>query len=165
MTDRDRAEMRALADQFHQLTAREKEVQLFDHETRQRIGEAIGENSSPRTAMWFAEIWTMLLRGRTRYCAKLAGDQPDSPADKEIAEAGRRGPKISKEIAKKIKHRPGRRPVTTAPLQAPGIEHIEQRWMGWLGAGRHSCLSFDIAAAIFNRAAWNAAGTNWAFST
>jgi hypothetical protein len=43
MTDCERAEMRALADQFRQLMAREKEVQLFDHETRQRIGEAIGK--------------------------------------------------------------------------------------------------------------------------
>jgi hypothetical protein len=42
-SDRDRAEMRALADRFRQLMVRENEVQLFDHETRQRIGEAIGK--------------------------------------------------------------------------------------------------------------------------
>jgi hypothetical protein len=41
--DRDRAEMRALCDQFRELMARENEMLLFDQETRQRIGEAIGK--------------------------------------------------------------------------------------------------------------------------
>ena len=43
MTDRDRAEMQALLDQFRKAMARENEVQLFDHEARQRIGKMIGK--------------------------------------------------------------------------------------------------------------------------
>jgi hypothetical protein len=42
MTDRDRAEMRALCDQFRRDMARENDVLLFDKESRERIGEAIG---------------------------------------------------------------------------------------------------------------------------
>jgi hypothetical protein len=43
MTDRDRAEMRALCDQFRRAMARENDVLLFDRDARIRIGEAIGK--------------------------------------------------------------------------------------------------------------------------
>jgi hypothetical protein len=42
MDDPDRAEMRALLDQFRELMAREVEAPLFDQEARQRIGHMIG---------------------------------------------------------------------------------------------------------------------------
>ena len=42
MTDRDRAEMRALCDQFRQSMARENDVLLYDQEARTRIGEMNG---------------------------------------------------------------------------------------------------------------------------
>jgi hypothetical protein len=42
MDDSDRAEIRALCDQFRQLMARQVEVPLFDNEARVRIGEMIG---------------------------------------------------------------------------------------------------------------------------
>jgi hypothetical protein len=40
ITDRDRAEMRALCDMFRQEMARENEP-LFDHDARARIGDMI----------------------------------------------------------------------------------------------------------------------------
>lgn len=43
MTDRDRAEMRALCDQFRQLMSRKVDTPLYDHETRVRIGQMIGQ--------------------------------------------------------------------------------------------------------------------------
>jgi hypothetical protein len=43
MTDRDRAEMRALCDQFRRDMARENDAALFDHEAKQRIGQMIGQ--------------------------------------------------------------------------------------------------------------------------
>jgi hypothetical protein len=43
MDDRDRAEMRALADQFRELMARQNEVAPFNEAARQRIGDAIGK--------------------------------------------------------------------------------------------------------------------------
>jgi hypothetical protein len=42
MDDSDRAEIRALCDQFRQLMARQVEVPLFDNEARVRIGEMSG---------------------------------------------------------------------------------------------------------------------------
>ena len=42
MTDRDRAEMRVLCDQFRKLIARENDVLLFDRAARERIGQLIG---------------------------------------------------------------------------------------------------------------------------
>ena len=42
MTDRDRAEMRALCEQFRRNMARENDVLLFDHDAKQRIGKMIG---------------------------------------------------------------------------------------------------------------------------
>ena len=42
MTDLDRAEMRALADQFREAMAREMDQPLFDEEARMRIGRIIG---------------------------------------------------------------------------------------------------------------------------
>jgi hypothetical protein len=42
MTDCDRAEMRALCDQFRQAMARENDVLLYDREARMRTGEIIG---------------------------------------------------------------------------------------------------------------------------
>lgn len=41
MTDRDRAEMRALCDQFRELMARQVEAPLFGNEARVRMGEMI----------------------------------------------------------------------------------------------------------------------------
>jgi hypothetical protein len=41
MTDRDRAELQTLLDQFHQSMARENGV-LLDHEAKHRIGEMVG---------------------------------------------------------------------------------------------------------------------------
>jgi hypothetical protein len=38
----DRAEMRALCDQFREAMARENDVLLYDKAARERIGEAIG---------------------------------------------------------------------------------------------------------------------------
>jgi hypothetical protein len=43
MTDRDRAEMRALCDQFRREMARQVDEQMCDHEARQRIGQMIGQ--------------------------------------------------------------------------------------------------------------------------
>jgi hypothetical protein len=43
--DRDRAEMRALCDQFRELMAREVDQQLFDSVTCVRIGEIIGSTT------------------------------------------------------------------------------------------------------------------------
>lgn len=43
MDDHDRAEMRALCDQFRQAMARQNEVALFDEAARIRIGTAIGK--------------------------------------------------------------------------------------------------------------------------
>jgi hypothetical protein len=43
MTDRDRAEMRALCDQFRRDMERENDVLLYDQEARHRIGEMIGK--------------------------------------------------------------------------------------------------------------------------
>jgi hypothetical protein len=44
MTDLDRAEMRALADQFHQLMRRDIDPPMqFDQEARERIGQMIGQ--------------------------------------------------------------------------------------------------------------------------
>lgn len=43
MTDLDRAEMRALCDQFRQLMARENDALLYDQDARVRVGEAIGK--------------------------------------------------------------------------------------------------------------------------
>ena len=48
MTDRDRAEMQALLDQFRKAMARENAVLLFDHETRQRFGQMIAKAVQPR---------------------------------------------------------------------------------------------------------------------
>ena len=42
MTDRDRAEMRALCDAFRKTIARENETLVFDPGAKQRIGEMIG---------------------------------------------------------------------------------------------------------------------------
>jgi hypothetical protein len=42
MTDRDRAEMRALCDLFRQAIARQVDEPVFDHDARARIGQAIG---------------------------------------------------------------------------------------------------------------------------
>jgi hypothetical protein len=42
MTDRDRAEMRALCNQFRRTMAREVDQALFDDDARVRIGEMIG---------------------------------------------------------------------------------------------------------------------------
>ena len=42
MDDRDRAEVRALCDQFRELMQREIDPPPFDQEARVRIGEAIG---------------------------------------------------------------------------------------------------------------------------
>jgi hypothetical protein len=42
MTDRDRAEMRALADQFRELMVRDVERTVFDKEACLRIGQMIG---------------------------------------------------------------------------------------------------------------------------
>jgi hypothetical protein len=41
MTDRDRAGMRALCDQFRTLIERQIERQLFEDDARQRLGEVI----------------------------------------------------------------------------------------------------------------------------
>jgi hypothetical protein len=43
MTDRDRAEMQALLDQFRRGMAEEFDQPLFDKEARVRIGETIGK--------------------------------------------------------------------------------------------------------------------------
>jgi hypothetical protein len=42
MDDRDRAEMRALCDQFRRTVTRQNEVAMFDEAARIRVGEAIG---------------------------------------------------------------------------------------------------------------------------
>jgi hypothetical protein len=42
MTDRDRAEMRALCDQFRELMARDIERTVFDKDACLRIGQMIG---------------------------------------------------------------------------------------------------------------------------
>ena len=43
MTDPDRAEMRALADQFRELVRRDVDPPLFREDVRQRFGEMIGK--------------------------------------------------------------------------------------------------------------------------
>ena len=42
MTDRDRAEMRALSDAFRRDVARQVDEPLFDKDARERIGRMIG---------------------------------------------------------------------------------------------------------------------------
>jgi hypothetical protein len=42
MTDRDRAELRALCDQFRRAMASENDVLLYDQDAKPRIGEMIG---------------------------------------------------------------------------------------------------------------------------
>jgi len=43
MTDRDRADMRALCDQFRRDMGRENAVLLYDQEAKQRFGQMIGQ--------------------------------------------------------------------------------------------------------------------------
>jgi hypothetical protein len=42
MDDPDRAELRALCDQFREAKARQVDPPLFDHAAKQRVGEMIG---------------------------------------------------------------------------------------------------------------------------
>jgi hypothetical protein len=48
MTDRDRAEMQTLLEQFRRAMARRNDVLLYDHEAKQRVGEMIGKAVQPR---------------------------------------------------------------------------------------------------------------------
>ncbi len=64
MDNPDRAEMRALCDQFRELMARENDVLLFDRAAKERIGQMIGRAAGAGPALLFS--------------AKLLGD-PSPP--------------------------------------------------------------------------------------